>query len=76
MSLPKIKIKFMLKKYLQKKYKIFNNSSLCEKFIFKRNCLKELHPVHLTDQVYFAKINQSLTYFCKNKCISDLFLQK
>ena len=25
MSLPKIKIKFMLKKYLQKRYKIFNN---------------------------------------------------
>ena len=41
MSLPKIKIKFMLKKYLQKKYKIFNNSSLSEKFIFKRNGLKD-----------------------------------
>ena len=41
MSLPKIKIKFMLKKYLQKKYKIFNNSSLSEKFIFKRNDLKD-----------------------------------
>ena len=31
----------MLKKYLQKKYKIFNNSSLGEKFIFKRNGLKD-----------------------------------
>ena len=41
MSLPKIKIKFMLKKYLQKKYKIFTNSSLSEKFIFKRNGLKD-----------------------------------
>ena len=41
MSLPKIKIKFMLKKYLQKKYKFFNNSSLSEKFIFKRNYLKD-----------------------------------
>ena len=41
MSLPKIKIKFMLKKYLQKKYKIFTNSSLSEKFIFKRNSLKD-----------------------------------
>ena len=41
MSLPKIKIKFMLKKYLQKKYKILNNSSLSEKFIFKRNNLKD-----------------------------------
>ena len=41
MSLPKIKIKFMLKKYLQRKYKIFNSSSLGEKFIFKRNGLKD-----------------------------------
>ena len=41
MSLPKIKIKFMLKKYLEKKYKIFNNFSLSEKFIFKRNGLKD-----------------------------------
>ena len=41
MSLPKIKIKFMLKKYLPKKYRIFNNSSLREKFIFKRNGLKD-----------------------------------
>ncbi len=31
----------MLKKYLQKKYDIFNNSSLSEKFIFKRNGLKD-----------------------------------
>ena len=41
MSLPKIKIKFMLKKYLQKKYRIFNNSSFSEKLIFKRNSLKD-----------------------------------
>ena len=41
MSLPKIKIKFMLKKYIQKKYKIFNNSSLSEKFILNRNSLKD-----------------------------------
>ena len=41
MSLPKIKIKFMLKKYLQKKYKIFNNSSLSEKFTLKKNGLKD-----------------------------------
>ena len=41
MSLLKIKIKFMLKKYLQKKYKFFNNSSLSEKFIFRRNSLKD-----------------------------------
>ena len=31
----------MLKKYLQKKYKIFTNSPLSEKFIFKRNDLKD-----------------------------------
>ena len=41
MSLPKIKIKFMLKKYLEKKYKILNNFSLSEKFIFKGNNLKD-----------------------------------
>ena len=41
MNLTKIKIKFMLKKYLQKKYKVFINSSLSEKLIFKRNSLKE-----------------------------------
>ncbi len=41
MSLPKIKIKLMLKKYLQKKYKLFINSSLSEKLISKRNSLKD-----------------------------------
>ena len=41
MSLPKIKIKFMLKKYLPKKHNIFNNSSLTERFIFKRDSLKD-----------------------------------
>ena len=41
MSLPKIKIKLMLKKYLQKKYKVFINSSLSEKLISKRNSLKD-----------------------------------
>ena len=40
MSLPKIKIKLMLKKYLQKKYKVIINSSLSEKLISKRNSLK------------------------------------
>ena len=40
-SLPKIKIKLMLKKYLQKKYKVFINSSLSEKLISKRNSLKD-----------------------------------
>ena len=41
MSLHKIRIKFMIKKYLEKKYKIFYNSSLSEKFILKRNSLKD-----------------------------------
>ena len=41
MSLPKIKIKLMLRKYLQKKYKVFINSSLSEKLISKRNSLKD-----------------------------------
>ena len=41
MSLPKIKNKFMLKKYLDKKYKIFNYFSYSEKSIFKRNDLKD-----------------------------------
>ena len=41
MSLPKIKIKLMLKKYLQNKYKVFINSSLSEKLISKRNSLKD-----------------------------------
>ena len=41
MSLPKIKIKSMLKKYLEKKHKIFNNFSQSEKFIFKKNDLKD-----------------------------------
>jgi len=41
MNLPKIKVKFMLKKFPNKKYKIFRNFSLSEKFIFKRNDLKD-----------------------------------
>ena len=41
MSLPKIKIEFMLKKYLDKKYKIYNYFSLSKKSIFKRNDLKD-----------------------------------
>ena len=40
MSLPKTRIKFMLRKYFEKKYKSFNNSSLQEKFKYKKNDLK------------------------------------
>ena len=41
MSLPKIKIKSMLKNFPMKKYKNFNYFSLSEKSIFKRNNLKD-----------------------------------
>jgi len=41
MSLPKIKIKFMLKKFPTKSYKIFKNFPLIKRFIFKKNDLKD-----------------------------------
>ena len=41
MSLPKIKIKSILKNFPTKKYKIFDNYLLSEKFICKRNNLKD-----------------------------------
>ena len=41
MSLHKIRIKFMIKKYLEKKYKIFYNFSLSDKFKLQRNSLKD-----------------------------------
>ena len=41
MSLPKIELKSMLKKYFEKKYEIFNNFSISEKFLFKRSDLKD-----------------------------------
>ena len=76
MSLPKIKIKFMLKKYLQKKYKIFNNSSLGEKFIFKRNGLKDgfIYTLYSDNsnliEVGFTQSNKIL----ENKLMNEKFI--
>ena len=76
MSLPKIKIKFMLKKYLQKKYKIFNNSSLGEKFIFKRNGLKDgfIYTLYSDNsnliEVGFTKSNKII----ENKLMNKKFI--
>ena len=76
MSLPKIKIKYMLKKYLQKKYKIFNNSSLSEKFIFKRNGLNDgfIYTLYSDNsnliEVGFTKSNKIL----ENKLMNKKFI--
>ncbi len=76
MNLPKIKIKFMLKKYLQKKYKIFNNSSLSEKFIFKRNGLKDgfIYTLYSNNsnliEVGFTHSNKIL----ENKLMNEKFI--
>ena len=76
MSLPKIKIKFMLKKYLQKKYRIFNNSSLSEKFIFKKNSSKDgfIYTLYSDNsnliEVGFTKSNKIL----ENKLMNKKFI--
>ena len=76
MSLPKIKIKFMLKKYLQKKYKVFINSSLSEKLIFKRNSLKDgfIYTLYSDNsnliEVGFTKSNKIL----ENKLMNKKFI--
>ena len=76
MSPPKIKTKFMLKKYLQKKYKIFNNSSLSEKFIFKRNGLKNgfIYTLYSDNsnliEVGFTQSNKIL----ENKLMNEKFI--
>ena len=76
MSLPKIKIKFMLKKYLQKKYKVFNNSPLGQKFIFKRNGLKDgfIYTLYSDNsnliEVGFTQSNKIL----ENKLINENFI--
>ena len=76
MSLPKIKIKFMLKKYLQKKYKVFINSSLSEKFISKRNSLKDgfIYTLYSDNsnliEVGFTKSNKIL----ENKLMNKKFI--
>ena len=76
MSLRKIKIKFMLKKYLEKKYKIFNNFSLSEKFIFKRNDLKDgfIYTLYSDNsnliEVGFTQSNKIL----ENKLMDEKFI--
>ena len=76
MSLPKIKIKLMLKKYLQKKYKVFINSSLSEKLISKRNSLKDgfIYTLYSDNsnliEVGFTKSNKIL----ENKLMNKKFI--
>ena len=76
MSLPKIKIKLMLKKYLQKKYKIFNNSSIGEKFIFKKNGLKDgfIYTLYSDNsnliEVGFTQSNKII----ENKLLNEKFI--
>ena len=75
-SLPKIKIKLMLKKYLQKKYKVFINSSLSEKLISKRNSLKDgfIYTLYSDNsnliEVGFTKSNKIL----ENKLMNKKFI--
>ena len=76
MSLHKIRIKFMIKKYLEKKYKIFYNSSLSEKFIPKRNSLKDgfIYTLYSDNsnliEVGFTKSNKIL----ENKLMNKKFI--
>ena len=76
MSLHKIRIKFMIKKYLEKKYKIFYNSSLSEKFILKRNSLKDgfIYTLYSDNsnliEVGFTQNNKIL----ENKLINKKFI--
>ena len=66
----------MLKKYLPKKYRIFNNSSLREKFIFKRNGLKDgfiftLYSINSNlIEVGFTQSNKII----ENKIINEKFI--
>ena len=76
MSLPKIRIKFMIKKYLQKKYKFLSNSSISGKFIFKRNSLKDgfIYTLYSDNsnliEVGFTHSNKKL----ENKLIHEKFI--
>ena len=76
MSLHKIRIKFMIKKYLEKKYKIFYNSSLSEKFILKRNSLKDgfIYTLYSDNsnliEVGFTKSNKII----ENKLMNKKFI--
>ena len=66
----------MLKKYLQKKYKVFINSSLSEKLISKRNSLKDgfIYTLYSDNsnliEVGFTKSNKIL----ENKLMNKKFI--
>ena len=76
MSLHKIRIKFMIKKYLEKKYKIFYNFSFSEKFILNRNSLKDgfIYTLYSDNsnliEVGFTKSNKIL----ENKLMNKKFI--
>ena len=66
----------MLKKYLEKKYRIFNNFSPSEKFIFKRNNLKDgfIYTLYSDNsnliEVGFTQSNKIL----ENKLMDEKFI--
>jgi len=66
----------MIKKYLEKKYKIFYNSSLSEKFILKRNSLKDgfIYTLYSDNsnliEVGFTQSNKIL----ENKLMNEKFI--
>jgi len=76
MSQLKIKVKFMLKHFSSKKYKIFENCSLIEKFIFNRNNLKDgfIYTLYSDNsnliEVGFTHSNKKL----ENKLIHEKFI--
>ena len=76
MSLHKIRIKFMLKKYLEKKYKILNNFSLSKKLTFRRNDLKDgfIYTLYSDNsnliEVGFTQSNKTL----ENKLMNEKFI--
>ena len=76
MSLHKIRIKFMIKKYLEKKYKIFYNFSLSDKFKLQRNSLKDgfIYTLYSDNsnliEVGFTKSNKIL----ENKLMNKKFI--
>ena len=76
MSQLKIKVKFMLKHFSSKKYKIFENCSLIEKFIFNRNNLKDgfIYTLYSDNsnliEVGFTYSNKKL----ENKLIHEKFI--
>ena len=76
MSLPKIKIKFMLKKFPTKKYKIFEKLSLSEKSLFKKYDSKDglIYTLYSNNsnliEVGFTQSNKML----ENKLIHEKFI--